>query len=142
MVRLDKLTFAYPASLPIFKDFSWKIGRGETWSILGPSGCGKSTLLYLLAGLRFPSGGEIRISGQPLTRPRPQTGLIIQEYGLLPWATVRQNAQLGLRIREFYGPDGTHAPVDRENKVDVEYWLERLQLLPHAEKYPTQLSGG
>lgn len=142
MVRLENITFSYPISSPIFKGFSWKVERGETCSILGPSGCGKSTLLYLLAGLRFPTWGKIWMNEQPLTRPRPHTGLIIQEYGLLPWATVRQNAKLGLRIREFYGPDGTHAPVDHQNQVDVEHWLERLQLLPHAEKYPAQLSGG
>ena len=78
--------------------------------MVGPSGCGKSTLLYLLAGLRHASSGEIRIGGEKLTRPRPRTGLILQDYGLLPWATVAENAALGLRVRRFYGPDGLHAP--------------------------------
>jgi NitT/TauT family transport system ATP-binding protein len=66
----------------------------------------------------------------------------LQEYGLLPWATVRQNAELGLRVRTFYGPDGKHAPADLKNDVNVDPWLERLGLSHLADKYPGQLSGG
>ena len=94
------------------RTITWAAERGDAWAVLGPSGCGKTTLLYLLAGLRFPTSGRVLIDGQPLTRPRPTTGLILQDYGLLPWATVRQNVELGLRVRNFYGPDGTHAPRD------------------------------
>jgi len=142
MIRIQQLTFAYPNQTPIFQDFNWDAHRGETWAVLGPSGCGKSTLLYLLAGLRFPNEGEVLINGKPLERPRPHTGLIIQEYGLLPWATVRQNAELGQRIRVFYGPDGTHAPEDFQPSKNVDPWLERLGLLTFADKYPSQISGG
>ncbi|MBL7164567.1 MAG: ATP-binding cassette domain-containing protein [Anaerolineales bacterium] len=142
MVRLESLSFAYADQIPIFQDFTWEVQRGDTWAILGPSGCGKSTLLYLLAGLRFPQAGQVLIDEQAITRPRPHTGLIIQEYGLLPWATVRENARLGFRIRGFYGPDGTHAPTDDLPSGDVDQWLNRLRLLPHADKYPGQLSGG
>ncbi|MFC2052802.1 ATP-binding cassette domain-containing protein [Chloroflexota bacterium] len=59
----------------------WKVGRGEAWALLGPSGCGKTTLLSLLAALRFPTSGNVFISERPLTRPRPHTGLILQDYG-------------------------------------------------------------
>src|SRR3990172_5599760 len=112
MIQIRALTFGYPHSPFIFDEFSWKVERGETWAILGASGCGKTTLLYLLAGLCQPNGGQILIDDLPLTRPRPRTGLILQDYGLLSWATVRQNAELGLRVRKFYWPDGTHAPRD------------------------------
>lgn len=142
MIEVDSITFAYPSGAPIFRDFSWRVERGETWVVLGPSGCGKSTLLYLLAGLQFPHKGEVRIDGKPLTRPRPQTGLILQDYGLLPWATVRQNAELGLKIRAFYGPDGTHAPDRIEGEHNVTPWLERLGIAAVADHYPSQISGG
>jgi NitT/TauT family transport system ATP-binding protein len=68
--------------------------------------------------------------------------LILQDYGLLPWATVRQNAELGLKVWQFYGPDGTHAPRGHETDRDVTAWLDRLGMTPFADKYPTQLSGG
>lgn len=142
MIQLDSLTYGYTGGTLVFQDFSWTAGRGEAWAVLGPSGCGKTTLLYLLAGLRFPESGQVCIDGQPLLRPRPHTGLILQDYGLLPWATVRQNAELGLRVRSFYGPDGKHAPGEFQPQVDLDPWLERLGLAPFKDKYPAQLSGG
>jgi NitT/TauT family transport system ATP-binding protein len=142
MIELQNLTYRYAQGAPVFQDYNWKVARGEAWAVLGPSGCGKTTLLYLLAGLRFPTSGRVLVDGKPLARPRPQTGLILQDYGLLPWATVRQNAELGQRIRSFYGPDGTHAPQEYRPAIDVCPWLERLGLASQAEKYPGQLSGG
>ena len=142
MIHINSVSFAYPSLPPLFEDFSLEISRGETWAILGPSGCGKTTLLYLLAGLRFPTKGSIEIDGEQLARPRPQSGLILQDYGLLPWSTVLENVELGLRLRKFYGEDGTHAPVNFQPENSVAYWLERLGIDEVADKYPSQLSGG
>lgn len=142
MIEFRSLTYAYAESTPIFQDFNWKAARGEAWAVLGPSGCGKTTLLYLLSGLRLPTSGQVLIDGEPLTRPRPRTGLILQDYGLLPWATVRQNAALGIQVRDFYGPDGKHAPAQHAEGLGVDLWLERLGLMTVANKYPGQISGG
>jgi NitT/TauT family transport system ATP-binding protein len=142
MIDLKSITFAYPHTSPLFENFSLHICRGETWAILGPSGCGKTTLLYLLAGLRQPASGQISIEGEILTRPRPRSGLILQDYGLLPWSTVRENVELGLRVRKFYGEDGRHAPVDFRPGNDMPYWLKRLGIDEVADKFPSQISGG
>src|SRR5512139_329367 len=142
MIDLKSVTFAYPHTPPLFDDFSLHISRGETWSILGPSGCGKTTLLYLLTGLRQPVSGQILVDGETLTHPRPRSGLILQDYGLLPWCTVRENVGLGLRVRDFYGEDGRHAPVNFQPVNDVSYWLKRLGIDEVADKYPSQVSGG
>ncbi|MCA1900026.1 MAG: ABC transporter ATP-binding protein [Chloroflexi bacterium] len=142
MIHVHSLTFGYPHAGLIFQDFNWKVERGEAWAILGSSGCGKTTLLYLLAGLRFPTKGVIEIDGETLKRPRPRTGLILQDYGLLPWATVRENAGLGLQVRNFYGADGKHTPLNFQPEKDVEYWLTKLGLVEVANKYPSQISGG
>lgn len=142
MIEVSHITFSYTGGQTLFRNFSWNASRGDAWVILGPSGCGKSTLLYLLAGLFFPEEGEVRIDGQAIRRPRPQTGLILQDYGLLPWATVRQNAELGAQIRGFYGPDGTHSPRDGDLQVEVDPWLERLGLAEIANQYPGHISGG
>ena len=147
MVDLQDLTFGYAEQAPLFDGFDWQVARDEAWAVIGPSGCGKSTLLYLLAGLRQPSSGEIWVAGEALVRPRPETGLILQDYGLLPWATVADNAALGLRMRRFYGPDGRHAPRGSRIEKDViaqrvAWWLERLGIAHLRDKYPAQISGG
>lgn len=142
MIDLKSITFAYPHTSALFEDFSLHISRGETWAILGPSGCGKTTLLYLLAGLRQPASGQILVEGEILTRPRPRSGLILQDYGLLPWFTVRANVSLGLRVRDFYGEDGRHTPVNFQPGNDVSYWLKRLGIDEVADKFPSQISGG
>lgn len=145
MITLHNIWFAYSEGANVFEDFSWQVAPGEAWAVLGPSGCGKTTLLYLVAGLRLPTSGEIKIGGEPLVKPRPRTGLILQDYGLLPWATVRENVGLGFRVRRFYGPDGVHAPSDERIPQPgdrVRPWLERLGLTSIAESYPGQISGG
>jgi ABC-type nitrate/sulfonate/bicarbonate transport system ATPase subunit len=145
MVKLEKVSFTYPGGgKPIFDRFDWEIGTAQSWAVLGPSGCGKTTLLYLLAGLVLPQSGCVTIDGQVLTRPRPQTGLVLQDYGLLPWATVAQNVNLGLQMRGFYGPDGRHAPRPAAANLAPapDFWLRRLGITDVAGAYPGQLSGG
>jgi NitT/TauT family transport system ATP-binding protein len=142
MIDLESVSFAYSHTSPLLENFSLTICRGETWAILGPSGCGKTTLLYLLAGLRQPVSGQVLIEGKPLRRSRPRTGLILQDYGLLPWSSVHQNVELGLRVRDFYGEDGRHTPVDFQPANDVPYWLKRLRIDEVADKFPSQISGG
>lgn len=145
MIVLDNVTFAYPEHDPVFEHLNWEVRHGEAWAVLGPSGCGKTTLLYLLAGLRQPSSGQILIDGQEQSIPRPRTGLILQDYGLLPWATAYKNVSLGLQIRRFYGPDGKHTPSDEDpagHESRIGYWMKRLNLDAHRNKYPAQLSGG
>lgn len=147
MIEINNLTFAYSGQAPIFKGFDLTVNRGEAWSVIGPSGCGKTTFLYLLTGLRPLTAGSILIEGDPVLRPRPRTGLVLQDHGLLPWATVRENARLGLNIWKFYGADGKHAPVDKKldrTKADqqVAYWLNKLGLDELKEEYPGRLSRG
>ena len=147
MIDITGLSFQYRGLSRVFQDFSLSIQAGEAWSIIGPSGCGKTTLLYLLAGLNAPDGGSVYVAGQPLLRPRPRTGLVLQDHGLLPWATVEENTKLGFKIRGFYGPDGKHSPRDtnrtpEEEQAQVDHWLAWLGILSLKEKYPEQLSRG
>ncbi len=139
MIEIRDLTFAYPGqTTPVFESFDWHVSQGEAWSIIGPSGCGKSTLLYLIAGLRKPGAGSISVNAETVPRKqnRGKTGLVLQDYGLLPWSTIRENAQLGLRIRHFYRQNG------QGTSRSVEYWLDRLGIADLADKYPIQISGG
>ncbi|MCS7060849.1 MAG: ATP-binding cassette domain-containing protein [Anaerolineae bacterium] len=145
MIELREVTFAYAPGQPVFERFNWSVERGETWAVVGASGGGKSTLLMMLAGLRRPLAGQVLIDGQLIVRPRPRTGLVLQDYGLLPWATVEQNVALGLKLRNYYGPDGRHAPTDhitRPITQQVDFWLKRLGIDAVRKRFPAQISGG
>lgn len=146
--EINDLCFAYvPGAARVFDGFSWTVQPAETWAIIGSSGCGKSTLLYLLAGLRQPTAGTVLVGGYPVPRPRASTGLILQNHGLLPWATVWENAALGVRIGRQYArkttPPGEPRPYPPVLPVEaVDGWLERLGIAALRDKYPGQISGG
>lgn len=133
MLAFEDVTFGYQAGKPLIRDFTWEIAEGDSWSILGPSGSGKTTLLYLMAGLRMPSSGRVCFRGERLTEPRRDIGLVLQDYGLLPWFTAAENIALGLKMRHV-------GQAERRRVVDQ--WLERLDLAHVAGNYPAQLSGG
>ena len=106
---------------------------GEFVSVVGPTGCGKSTLLNVGAGLLTPSGGEVRVNGEPLRGLNRRAGYLFQTEALLPWRTAIDNVTVGL---EFRG-------VPREEAVTrAEGWLARVGLRGHGHRYPHQLSGG
>jgi ABC-type nitrate/sulfonate/bicarbonate transport system ATPase subunit len=148
MIEFQQLTFAYTDQPPLFERFSWRAAPGEAWAVIGPSGCGKSTLLYLIAGLRQPDSGRVLVGGYPVPRPRASTGLILQDYGLLPWATVWDNVALVLRLGRFYrdkpGPEEGPRPYPRPDITpdQVDGWLARLGIGELRAKYPGQISGG
>lgn len=133
VISVEYLAFWYSPTEPVFQDFSWQVRAGESWSIIGPSGCGKTTLLYLLAGLYRPVAGTISLEGKPFTGPRNNVGLMLQDYGLLPWLTVRDNVKLGLKIRGL--------PVTSCQKIAA-HWLGQLGIDGFADRFPYQLSGG
>lgn len=133
MIEVERLCFSYHKGSPIFLDFNCSIAKGERYSVIGPSGCGKTTLLHLLAGLCLPASGNIGIDGLQLTGPRISTGLILQDYGLLPWANAFDNISVGLKIRGF----------DRKSTDQITgEWLRELGIEDVSSHYPAQLSGG
>lgn len=109
------------------------VAGGEPLSVIGPSGCGKSTLLLAIAGLVRPTAGGVRLDGEPVGRPRLKTALILQDFGLLAWKTVFQNAALGLEIR------GVERGELRSRAVDA---LQSVDIADFADCYPGELSGG
>jgi putative ABC transport system ATP-binding protein len=113
------------------------IGRGEFVVLLGPSGSGKSTLLNILGGLDVPSAGTLQFRGQTLSGAgddaltqyrRRHVGFVFQFYNLIPSLTVRENVALVTDIVEH------PMPVDEA--------IGLVGLLPRADHFPAQLSGG
>lgn len=114
-------------------DISLAVERGEFICLLGPSGCGKTTLMNAIAGFETLTSGTIRIDGKPVQGPRQDYVMIFQQYGLLPWRTVRKNVELGLESKRF-----SHL---KRAEIAEEY-LELVGLSGFSEQYPRNLSGG
>ena len=119
--------------LHALNNLNLQVESGEALAIIGPSGCGKSSMLRLAAGLAQPTSGTVRINGNLAEKPRKQTALILQNFGLLPWKTVRQNAELGLLIQGAAAQERTQRTTEA---------LARVGLADFANSYPNQLSGG
>ena len=109
------------------------VPSGQFLTILGPSGCGKSTLLSMIGGLEAPTTGQIRIEGQEVTGPRPETGYVFQDATLLPWFSVMDNILFPVRIRK----EKTEAYRERAREL-----LDLVGLWDFRDKRPDQLSGG
>ena len=137
-ISLNNVTVDYPlatseGSLRALDNMSLEVAPGESVAIIGPSGCGKSTTLRLISGLMKPTSGEVKINNEIVEGPRQKTALILQDFGLLPWKTVYQNAELGLKL---------HKVNAKERKEKTLAALERVGLQDFAKRYPSELSGG
>lgn len=115
------------------ENVSLSISEGEFICLLGPSGCGKTTLLNAIAGFEKVSSGSIKIGGQEVKEPDAQNTFLFQNYGLLPWRTVRHNIELGLENRKL-------AKGERQ-KISDKY-ISLVGLDDFKKNYPCQLSGG
>src|SRR3954452_13960162 len=118
---------------------SLDVAPGEFLAVMGPSGSGKSTLMHLLAGLDRPSGGEVYIGGQNVTKMkdkeltmlrRQRVGFIFQAFNLIPQLNAEENIVLPLMLAGEK-VNGRIAPL-----------LEQVGLTDRATHKPTELSGG
>jgi putative ABC transport system ATP-binding protein len=136
-------TYASPEggeALPILNNLDLEVAEGEFVSVMGPSGCGKTTLLTLLFGLDRPDSGQIQMAGQDLlalddqerNRFRTQTtGIIFQQFHLLPFLTAMENISLPLELSHFQEPQTRAFEL-----------IETLGLQSRVDHYPHQLSRG
>lgn len=105
---------------------------GEMVCILGPSGCGKTTLLRIIAGFEKPSSGKVLINGKAVETPSSEHIFVFQNSSLLPWMTVWENVELGLRHMK-----------DKEQMNDtIQEHIDMVELDGFENNYPHQLSGG
>ena len=110
-----------------------QIHRREFVTAIGPSGCGKTTLIRILAGLEFPTSGNVLLEGKKMEGPSAERGMVFQDYTLFPWLSVKKNVMFGLEIKGL----GT-----LKAEAEAMEWLEIVGLAKFADAYPGQLSGG
>ncbi|MDL4840127.1 ABC transporter ATP-binding protein [Aquibacillus rhizosphaerae] len=129
-------------TLPVLKDISFQVNKGEIVTIAGRSGSGKSTLLNLVSGFIKPTQGEIWINNTRVTDLNEATfadfrlehvGFIFQNFQLIPSMTAYQNIELPLILK------GTDEPTRKQRTIET---LTKVGLIDHQDHYPSELSGG
>jgi putative ABC transport system ATP-binding protein len=142
MIRLERVTRAYPGGVNALNSVSLEIAAHEFVAITGPSGCGKSTLMHLIGGLDTPTSGEVFVNGLALHRAgdaeltayrRRSLGMVFQFFNLLPTMTVLENVSLPLLLA------GKPRKAAQEGAKAA---LERAGLSTRWQHFPHQLSGG
>ncbi len=140
-IILKNISKAY-AGVPAVRDLDLEIEEGQFVTLLGPSGCGKTTTLRLIAGLEDPDQGEITIGERILFSrekgifvppEKRRLGLIFQSYALWPHMTVYKNISLGLEEQKL---------PRQQVEERVSQVLEKVQMTPYRDRYPSELSGG
>ena len=117
--------------VPVIRDITIDVYENEFLVILGPGQSGKSTLLKIFAGLEEPDTGEITLDGKPVEGPGPDRGIVFQSYMLFAWKNVRDNVELGLKLRGI--------PTEERHRI-AQHYIDLVGLLafPVVSRYSMQ----
>ena len=142
VVKVNK-SFHDPVTVPVLKDVSLEVRRGEFVSVTGKSGCGKSTLLYILSTMDTDYTGDVLIDGEATAGAdkgrlaeirNEKIGFVFQFHYLLAEFSVLRNVMLpGLKLGRKSAAEVEADAMDR---------LRQLDMMDQALKMANQLSGG
>ena len=135
-LKLEHISQSFITNNKVFDaavDVSLEVYESEFLVILGPGRCGKTTLLNMIAGLEKPVDGQILLDGEELKGSDERIGMVFQKRALMPWKTVMENVEFGLKIK---GMDKT------ERRKIAQKYIDLVGLTGFEKAYPDQLSGG
>ncbi|MBW2603463.1 MAG: glycine betaine/L-proline ABC transporter ATP-binding protein [Deltaproteobacteria bacterium] len=124
------------------REASFSITAGEIFVLMGLSGSGKSTLLRCLNRLHEPTSGKVFIDDQEITSlsvkdlrdiRRKKTGMVFQNFGLMPHRPIIENVGYGLEVQGFKRKERNSKAMEAIEMVGLKGW---------EQKYPVELSGG
>lgn len=124
----------------ILRNLQLEVAKGESVAIVGSSGCGKSTLLGILAGLDYPTTGQVRIDGAPFSDldedaraviRGERMGFVFQSFQLLPMLTALENVMIPLQLAR-----------KKDARALAASALDAVGLSERLQHYPKHLSGG
>jgi putative ABC transport system ATP-binding protein len=145
LVAINNISKSYwrdSLEIPVLRDISFEIPKGEFLALMGPSGSGKTTILNLVAGIDRPTSGTVVVDGTDVTalsesalaawRAR-NIGFVFQFYNLMPVLTALENVTLPLLLSKM---------SKQERHERAEFALKVVGLGDRVDHYPRQLSGG
>lgn len=125
----------------ILDDINLLVEKGTLVVLIGSSGCGKTTTLKLINKLIKPTSGEIYIDNKPISKEntielRRKIGYVIQNTGLFPHLTIKENIELIPRLKK-------EKSIEEIEKTTTELLqMVGLKYEDYINKYPSELSGG
>lgn len=139
MIRFEKISKHYKTK-QVLNHINFSIQKGQLVAIIGGSGCGKTTLLKMINRLIKPTSGAIYIGGKNIKHMdevalRRKIGYVIQQTGLFPHMTVRENIELIPKLQNIQ-VETIHENTRKLMK------MVGLNYDEFSERYPTELSGG
>lgn len=140
MIAFDKVTKSYGTNIGI-QDVTIRIDKGDFVFLVGPSGAGKSTFIKLILKEIDADKGSIKLNGTEITRIsnreipklRRNTGIVFQDFRLLPKKTVFENVAFAMEIIHM---------SPRSIRRQVPQVLSLVGISSKASKYPHELSAG
>jgi NitT/TauT family transport system ATP-binding protein len=121
--------------LQVVDGVSFDVPAGQMLAVIGPSGSGKTTLLRAVSGLYRADSAVVLVDGNPVEDPAKTFSMVFQDARLLPWRTIRRNVEFALELQH-------HRRLSKEDRDLARYYLDAVGLLPFADYYPHQVSGG
>ena len=129
-ITLSQVSKVYANGTVALENMNLAIQRSQFVSLVGPSGCGKSTALSIIAGLSRMNYGSIDWGISDQAR---KLAFVFQDAALMPWATVKENVRLPLKLAGM---------PKKDSEVAVQQSLQRVGLEGFERSYPHELSGG
>ena len=139
MIKFENISKKF-RNKTVLKNITFNIGKGELIVIIGASGCGKTTTLKMINRLIRPTSGRILVNDEDISLKnvidlRRNMGYVIQQTGLFPHMTVRQNIELIPTVQK----KDKAAIKERTYELMEMVGLNAEEFL---DRYPTELSGG
>ncbi|MDR2888450.1 MAG: ABC transporter ATP-binding protein [Lachnospiraceae bacterium] len=131
--NLSKLYLGKKNYFEAVSDVSFDIREGEFLVLLGPGRCGKTVLLNIIAGIEEKSGGSVIYNGQEIKGPNPEFSMVFQKRAILPFKTVMENVELGLKFKGM---------PKKERRAISQKYIDLVGLQGFENAYPSALSGG
>lgn len=124
----------------VLHDVNLKIDDGTITVFVGPSGCGKTTTVKMINRLIKPTSGKILINGEDISKKniiklRRNIGYVIQNTGLFPHMTIKENIEIVAKMQKM-------KPEEIEERARELMDTVGLSYDKFANRYPAQLSGG
>lgn len=131
--NLSKIFYQKDSYFEVVKDVSFDVYDGEFLVLLGPGRCGKTVLLNMLIGTEPKTGGTITVAGQDAQSPSASMSMVFQKKALLPFKTVMENVELGLKFKK----------MEKTKRREIcQKYIDLVGLHGFENSYPNELSGG